>query len=141
MTAAAKKTDYSQVTFLKVLFAAQRKFDDYMKGGWNPFRVMWRASFDTVDALNEEDLTALLAQRPQAFRRMISPDEINGQTGRFKMRDAVVDALVTEVVANFDISGFERSSLADYEPSAPDFLRDKVRRFLVAPTAIAVNAR
>jgi hypothetical protein len=140
MTAAARNTDDSQVTFLKILFAAQKKFYDDMKNGWNPFRVMWRAAFESIDALNEKDLTALLAQRPQAFGRMIAAEEINGQGGKFKMRDAVVDALVTEVLANVDVSGLDRSSLTTYELSAPELLRDKVSRFLGGATVLTIVA-
>jgi hypothetical protein len=134
MPVTAPKTEETQIAFPKILFVAQKKFYDEMRNGWNPFRVMWRVAFDTIEDLNDVELATLLATRPQAFGRMIIAEDINCQAGKFKMRSAVVDALVSEVVANIDISGVASDALQQWQDSAPDYLRAKVARILSGPT-------
>ncbi|MCS4089687.1 hypothetical protein [Rhizobium sp. BK176] len=140
MTAASKNPDDTRMTFLKVLFAAQRKFYEGMEEGWNPFSVMQAMAFETVNELSDADLTAVLLHRPQAFALLIDAETLDSGPGsKFKMRDAVVDALVTEVVGNFDISGLDRDTVSKWADSTPDFLRHKVDRFLAGPRLTVVG--
>lgn len=124
-------------TFQQILAKAEKAFQTSPHYG-NPYQVMENAAFLALHELAVLQLGQLLASRPNAFTRTLREEGPANRT--YTLRDAALKALVIEIVMCIDITFLEPSAYKESDCSAPDYLRDKVRRYLTGPTVVSVTA-
>lgn len=99
---------------------------------------MENAAFLALHELSDLQLGQLLASRTNSFAHTLREEGPANRT--FTLRDAALKALVMEIVLCIDITFLEPSAYKESDYSAPDYLRDKIRRYLKGPTVVSVTA-
>jgi hypothetical protein len=125
-------------TFQQILAVAEEDFQASPLNYGSPYQAMENAAFVALYDLSDLQLGQLLASRPNAFAHTLREEGPANRT--YTLRDAALKALVIEIVMCIDITFLEPSAYKESDYSAPDYLRDKVRRYLTGPTVVSVTA-
>jgi hypothetical protein len=96
---------------------------------------MENAARAALEHLSDDEIALLLSSRPNAFgHKLKAGDPRHTNT----LRDAALEALVVEIVLGIDITFLEPREYRRSEFRAPDYLRDKVGKYLARPTLVSV---
>ncbi|MBY3151097.1 hypothetical protein HFO56_01560 [Rhizobium laguerreae] len=125
-------------TFQQILAIAERDFQASPHSGGNPYQAMENAAFLALCELSDLQIGQIMASRPNAFMHTLREEGPANRT--YTLRDAALKALVMEIVLCIDIGFLEPEVYRESDFGAPDYLRDKVRRYLAGPTAVSVTA-
>lgn len=126
-----------EITFQKVLAKAEKEFQASKDYG-NPYQLMENAAFLALHELSDIQLGQLLASRPNALTHTLREE---GPANRaYTLRDAAVKALVMEIVLCIDITVLEPEVYRESDFRAPDYLYDKIRKYLIGATAVSVTS-
>jgi hypothetical protein len=125
-------------TFQQILASAEKTFESSPESGGGPYQAMENAAIEELYELSDLQLGQLLATRPNALAHTLR--EQGPVNRKFTLRDIVLRSLVIELVLCMDISIVGPEVYRKSYCGAPEYLDEKIRKYLTGPTFVTVTA-